>query len=462
MAGSAYAQDDGKGHAAGDGAGAAGRREPRPGGPGGSEGAGQVGSDADRTGVQPGGQTSNRPPSNVHGDAEESVKVVASGFDTLHLALEVVWSDSSFFAALTELKKRAASDGAAEPLILPIGDGEDSVLVTVEPAGVRSYEWRLTGADLCLKIGNWLEPADRPSVMAEVRSEALWRIGAEAAAKLCCSVLRGQGAAIRWVKPSRVDLCADVLMPESLWDAGLLKCAVMRASRSDTYRQHNILTGFTFGKGAVSARVYDKPAEIRARSQKEWMFGVWGLEGVPSGCRIIRVEFQVRRDALREMALNDMDALLAGHGRLWSYCTERWLRFADGPGEHVSRRETLSWWRAVQVGYRGAQPGEPLVRAAAVRGDRERLLAQAGGVLTSLVALDAASQGALDVTAEYVPGAVQRVALQVAEAMVDGAGCAETVRRKLARYRRAAGGRVGGVDRGEKVIEPGPEDPCPF
>jgi hypothetical protein len=387
--------------------------------------------------------------------------VLASGFDTVHLGFDVAWSDTGLLVVLGELKSKAAGDDAAESLILSVGDGSESVVVSVEPYGVRGYEWVLKNADVSMRVGNWLTPQARPSVIVEVRSEALWRMGPRAAVLLCWSILAGRGGQVQRCKPSRVDPCVDVLLPEGLWRPQLLEWAITRGRRSDTYRDGDNLTGFAVGAGELRARLYDKPAEIRAKSQKQWMFDVWGLQGVPAGRRIVRVEFQLRRDALRELGVLTADDVFAKEGRLWAYCTERWLRLADRPGQHVSRRRTLPWWEVVQRGYRGAQPGEALVREGAVRGAREQLLAQAVGMLTSLVALEAARHGALDVSSEYVAGAMQRVALEAAEAVRLGGGSAKVVRRKMGRYQRAW---LWDRGPGEKasVVDVGPDEPCPF
>ena len=54
-------------------------------------------------------------------------------------------------------------------------------------------------------------------------------------------------------------------------------------------------------KSQIMARLYDKPLEIRERSNKDWMFDVWKLNTVPEGTRIIRCEYQLKREAIKDL-----------------------------------------------------------------------------------------------------------------------------------------------------------------
>ena len=65
-----------------------------------------------------------------------------------------------------------------------------------------------------------------------------------------------------------------------------------------------------------------------------------GYDPAVHGPRVLRVEFQVRRDALRELLIDakaafsqDVDTFLQGDlGRLWSYLTTRWVHLHRLPG----------------------------------------------------------------------------------------------------------------------------------
>ena len=81
-------------------------------------------------------------------------------------------------------------------------------------------------------------------------------------------------------------------------------------------------TGFTFGRDAIVARLYDKTAEI-AHSGKDWMRSVWG-DQLDRSRPVWRLEFQLRRELLAEFSLRGPEDALTKRQDLWTYAT-RWL-----------------------------------------------------------------------------------------------------------------------------------------
>ncbi len=375
------------------------------------------------------------PPAKVNGDGSRIVQVLAWGLDTLHVALDVAWESEFLFRVLAAKKEAAAAGGKPEPLGLTADNGELVWALNVEPYGVRGYEWLLRGREFNMRVGNWLKPSSRPSVIVEFGSEALWREGPARALMDFLAVLRKLGGQVVAAKASRVDICVDVLLAQSLWSTALLAEAVTRAKGDATHRADGQLTGLQFGKGKVLARLYDKAAEILCKSGKRWMFDVWGLQEVLQGRRVIRVEYQLRREALRELGLGSVADVLTKAESLWAYCTAKWLKFQSGTGKHHTQRTTEPWWVAVQQGFRGAQADCPLVRAAAVERDIDALCAQFRGYATSLLAACLATEQVV------TPGRIEEILEQmipgVLGALRDNAELADDVLRKIAKYRAA-------------------------
>jgi len=269
------------------------------------------------TAARDGGQTANSPPAIVPECADGDVRALAWGFDTLYLAVDVAWDDDSFFAVLRELKSEAAETGREQVLSLRDADGCAAGLFEVKPYGVRGYEWLLTSADCNMRIGRWLSPGSRPSVMLELGAEVLWRVGAEAAMQYYLDVLASQGCRIVLAKASRVDLCVDVLLPRAVWSASLLGLCVCPARSRNAHFCNRAFSGVSLGRGVIVARIYDKALEIATRSRdKRWMYDVWGLERVPADRVVVRVEFQVRREALKSLGLETIGDVFREHGRL--------------------------------------------------------------------------------------------------------------------------------------------------
>jgi hypothetical protein len=201
------------------------------------------------------------------------------------------------------------------------------------------------------------------------------------------SLLHAQGANSVVVKPSRVDLCVDLLLPDDMWVREILDYAVTKAAYDAPHRNSKKLTGVSIGKGDVSFKMYDKPKEIRQQSKKFWMYDIWKLKNIPRGYKMIRCEFVFRREALIELGFDQWDDVNNHCDNLWAYATQRWLKFRDRPGKHHTQRKTLPWWVAVQNGFLGVQEAVPAVRAKAIKTDQKRAKAQALGHLSALAAL---------------------------------------------------------------------------
>ena len=334
------------------------------------------------------------PPSNVIPDSRYPLKILASGVDSLVLAIDVIWEDETFFDYLHEMKAMAKEEDTDIAVTLGDREGVAPLLLSVRPFGSDGYEWLLQGSDYTLKIGKWLEPKSRPSIMAQIHSEALWSLGPEPALDVLLSLLAVSGAQIQKVKPSRVDLCVDYLMPERQWSPNLVKYSVTRAAKCTPHYRHKVLTGITIGDGSkVSARLYDKPLEINQKSKKFWMYEVWGIEAVPEGKRIIRVEGQFRREAIKTLGIDSAADLFGCLDNLWAYFTRKWLKFANNPEKHQLSRKTLPFWRTIQNGFFGVQNAEPLIRCQSLQTKKKQLAAQAYGTVNSFLAIEQEERG---------------------------------------------------------------------
>jgi len=321
-----------------------------------------------------------RHPSNVK-------NILASGVDSLVISMSIDWIDDSFFTALDEVKEKAKEYSVDYPGSIKHFNPEEVWPFTIKPHGTRGFSWILRGADFTYKIANATEPSSRPNGMIEFRSEALWRLGAPDLLRIALSIIEANGGYIVETKLSRVDLCLDFIMPEDRWSQSLSDYAVTRATDFSTYYTHKQLTGIRIGKDIISARLYDKPLEIQQQSKKDWMFDIWGIKEVPQGKKIIRIEFQMRREVLKQLSLKTPEDLFQKVDQAWAYCTKNWLKFQDRPGLHHTQRSTFKWYEEIQDGFQGVQGASPLVRKKAVRTDKIRLMQQATGAMIALHAI---------------------------------------------------------------------------
>ena len=333
-----------------------------------------------------GGKMTISPPANVKLPALKEIRTLAHGVDTLVVAIDINWRTNKLFSYLESLKPQAKNQTGEYPGVLRTEDGADEWRFNIKAYGVRGYEWLLDSREFTLRIGNWKTPQSRPSVMAEIRSEALHTRGPGDMVNRIIGLLEDAGGSLVGIKASRVDLYIDILLRESLWSLELMKYAVTRASDVSPHFRHGHLTGISIGKGLISARIYDKPLEIKQHSGKSWMFNVWELDEVPEGKKIIRVEFQLRREGIKEMGLDTFDDFFENIQNVWAYCTGKWLKFEDNPGGHHTQRSPLEWWKVVQNGFNGVQDPKPVIRSKAFRTDRIQLACQAFGQMTPLQA----------------------------------------------------------------------------
>ncbi len=320
-------------------------------------------------------------PSNVN-------NILASGIDSLVISTNTAWKDTSFFTILDELKVKAQQNSLDYQGQFKHFNPDEVWPFTIKPNGTTGFSWILNGCDFTYKIANSAEPNSRPNVMVEIRSEALWRLGPEEVTKIALSIIEANGGHIIEAKPSRVDLCVDFLMSEKKWSYDLMDYAVTRATDFSPYYRYRKLTGIRIGKGVISARLYDKPLEIKQQSKKYWMFDIWGIDEIPEGEKIIRIEFQLRREILKEIGINVLDDLFQKIDGAWAYCTKKWLKFQDYPKSHHTQQSTLKWYEEIQNGFKGVQGAEPLVRKKAVSMDKKRLVQQANGLIIALHAID--------------------------------------------------------------------------
>ena len=330
----------------------------------------------------------NSPPSKVNFVDTDSSKVLCSGIDSLYLTIDLKWENNEFFSKLTKAKEQAHIKGEEEPIELKTWDDEIITYFNILSHGSKGYEWIIKNNEYLIKIGNWLEPSSRPSVFIEIRSETLHKYGTNRAVEIILLLLIYVKATIITVRINRVDLYCDILLPEECWSESLKEFLVSRANKRSWHNEGKIFSGFSIGKGAIMARLYDKPLEIKQKSNKNWMYDIWGIEKVPAAFKVIRVEFQLRREKVKEYSINTFDDLIDLSPNLWAYCTKEWLKLQDKPGTHHTQRRTFQWWKTVQSAYHGSQDANPLVSMEAASQNNGQILRQLIGNVTSMVAIN--------------------------------------------------------------------------
>jgi hypothetical protein len=113
-----------------------------------------------------------------------------------------------------------------------------------------------------------------------------------------------------------------------------------------------------FGRGILAARLYDKTAEIQ-RSAKPWFRQIWArAPGYDAGAPVWRLEFQVKREALRAMraragerepvAIDTWQEALTNARGLWRLMSSRWLALRL-PRTTKTRQRLAPEWEALHA-----------------------------------------------------------------------------------------------------------------
>lgn len=232
----------------------------------------------------------------------------------------------------------------------------------------------------CLNIalGNTAPWQSSPSVYVQVKTAFIWSAGIDEAHRQTLRVvsdLYGQEPEREQV--SRVDAFADTLWPNRFYPVDAEKFVTKAKSKTVFYDGSNV-SGFVFGKGNIMARVYNKALELR-RSGKDWLYDLWG---VSQDSEVWRVEFQLRREALKELGIETFDDLMNASQSLWDYLTGKWLY-----ARKASKKTRLvRFWERVQAAkFAGGDNSVPLIKRERMRSGmtEKQAAAQIGGIVES-------------------------------------------------------------------------------
>jgi len=288
---------------------------------------------------------------------------------------------------------------------------------SVNAKGSKGYEYILINDDLTLQLA---ERTERGSVYPEVRvtwrAQYLWR----------CTWQAAYWHVRRWVdtwalvlgeKVSRVDLCIDLNseLPEVNIKGG--EVVTYARSKQEYYIRHFKGlegTGYTFGKGDLVCRIYDKRAEIE-HSQKSWFTVMWNRNGWNGSSPVTRVEFQARRQFLRTWDIDTVADLEAQLADLWRYYRD-WVSLRYKTRDSNRRRWPVQFfWKMVcdAVPSFGVVTG---VLRIAQRKPRMEMIDKLGrGILVTIAALEQTAPGVGDGwdTERGTLGAVEAVVARV-------------------------------------------------
>jgi hypothetical protein len=364
------------------------------------------------------------------------MKLLGSGVDTLVLNLYwdkagAYTLPEEFASALAFLKEQAKENpqsaiywGIDAFIPLPVDpDGSRLFEAALVLPSVRHYEWGLSFANMVfvrLSRPKATTSVDFPAVRVEFTGSYMHRMGRDVDAVVRALVEAMEnltGHKPSRVQVSRVDLFADVLVPhgylrlESLpefssrarvrglysMDArqgpGAPAPGLAGGPMSNTppstgvrvpdswaegpthvaaYLRGYEWSGFTFGRGALMARVYSKTLEAKFKGASRALLRDYEATYGPLDGMVVRAEFQLTPDVLREMVVvgdgadvRDWDTFLWALPSIWAYLTGTWLVHHSVGGyslDDVRHAPVSPYWEVVQGAFRGGENAGRLVR----------------------------------------------------------------------------------------------------
>ncbi len=225
---------------------------------------------------------------------------------------------------------------------------------------------------------------------------------------------------------SRIDLAADFSSP-CIMDSWHRSAWVTRAVEIHSYAKDQEFTGWTIGMGGIiAARLYDKTKEI-THSGKSWAERLWLPAGWEPGQQVWRLEFECKRDYLKERGLTSLESVLVNLNGLWSYATTEWLRLTEpNPNDSTRARwPTHPLWIALASVDWETDGGVLLKRFTNARmPDEKRLYGTVFGSLASYMAIhqiddkNVALDGLLGKMHEHFQAIAVQQGLQVDELLI--------------------------------------------
>jgi hypothetical protein len=243
-------------------------------------------------------------------DSSEAYKLLLHGIDTLQCAYYLTPPSRTRldFMALAVMKEQLRMNKSREPRAVKVGGAE----FFLYPYGSSSgYPFVLSNEDFKIELGEF----NNPSCFVTYRSQALWRQSASTLHDKFLTWANTVGCEMQQPESlSRVDFCFDYSLIDRDFDADSF---VSLSDKDSQHRQNGTVQTFTFGKGDVVLRVYDKIAEIRQQSAKVWFHELWGQDE-----NVWRIEWQARKPILKGFQIRTFGDLQERQGALLSFLAE--------------------------------------------------------------------------------------------------------------------------------------------
>jgi hypothetical protein len=319
------------------------------------------------------------------------------GIDSLYVSFYLdLFTSELDFEDLAFRKQQAQSEYSTSFVVVVLGSERFALL----PFGKAKYKYVLANDLFEVRLSEGMQP----SCHIQFYSKALWQCGLDELmerferwrASLSIVTLRPEVISrVDWAfdfHDETMDFAADDFVTRSVKDA--------------IYRERKQVQTFTFGRGDIVVRVYDKSAEIEQESGKVWLYDLWGRKD-----GVWRVEFQVRGPRLKAGNIRTIDDLKAFQNDLLRELATQHTTLRRPSGDtNRSRWPLHPLWQSLCAEI-DELPQSGLIRsfdeAHALSWRLEKQLRALYGSLKGIAAVDQLRRGQTDVTP--LPELMERV-----------------------------------------------------
>ncbi len=201
--------------------------------------------------------------------------------------------------------------------------------------------------------------AHSPNIYISFASEALhWELSEIELIELVTKDVESFGGRVIEHKISRCDLYADFRVPDGLNLEFLRNYMVGKAKHTSQFLNGDVLETFYVGEKSspIQLRIYDKGKEIEKKGSKARWLLIWFVDDPQD---VWRIEFQIRRQILKQYQINSINDLQNKKADLWKYATGEWFSLRCLDDGNQARRTIHEFWKKVQscIEYFGSEEG---------------------------------------------------------------------------------------------------------
>jgi len=308
------------------------------------------------------------------------------GIDSLYVSYPGVIAED-WDLKLAKLKEIAQSEIESTQALAQVVIAEN--IFEVKDKGKGRFSYVLVNNSFYLQASNGKSKA-LPMAYVQISSEYLAHVGVEKAEASLRFIVNTLGLVKEPANISRVDLFVDFSADLLMDTFNPLDSWITRTHSIDLHYRYNQFSGWSFGMGGhIGARLYDKTLEIEKKSKKYYLHELWKENGWDGESVVWRMEFEAKREVLKQLGIYKLANLLELQNALWLYFTESWLRLAipSSTDSNQTRWINHPLWDDITKAFDSAKDQPKLSRYSAMRlPDDERLFVHGLGGLTSFMA----------------------------------------------------------------------------